>query len=83
MCLEFKETNGEKLLAESSKDLIEHLRDIFPWSGNVRELEGLVSSIVSYSAPGRAADDYLSLKDIPDFHWRKQQFYGPRPESAT
>ena len=67
--IKMEHENG--MLKSSSKDVIEHLKYAFPWIGNVRQLEGLVNSIVAYSDPNRSNDDYLSLKDIPHFHWEK------------
>lgn len=63
-------------LSGPSRDLVYYLYHSFPWKGNVRELEGLVDTMVAFSEPDRDESDPLTLKDIPGFHWEKQKIFG-------
>jgi transcriptional regulator with PAS, ATPase and Fis domain len=66
-------SNSGGFVVPPSSDLIEHLWATFPWRGNVRELEGLVDTIVALSASDRS--EPLGLRDIPEFHWQKQEVF--------
>ncbi len=61
--VELSHNNG--VLTPPSSELIEYLWARFPWKGNVRELEGIIDSMVALSEKNRSTD--LSIEDIPEF----------------